>query len=164
MMTEEQKLQWLQSLMAGGVNVNQLNLGDGTQNFYMSGTQRETVRPASETAVEQAIAALYEATFEEGGEQKPLFQDQAQWYAVYRVLVEYCGYPGKMSDFVNLVKERGYSNQSPRCDYDSLKKTSQRCPRLACRPDMWQQFANLSENYHKQCRVAEFLQERLGMG
>ena len=35
-MTEEQKLQWLQSLIEKGVNVAQINLGSGTQNFYVS--------------------------------------------------------------------------------------------------------------------------------
>lgn len=34
-MTEEQKLQWLQGLIEKGVNVAQINLGDGTQNFYV---------------------------------------------------------------------------------------------------------------------------------
>ena len=35
-MTEEQKLQWLQGLIAKGLNVAQINLGDGMQNFYVN--------------------------------------------------------------------------------------------------------------------------------
>lgn len=36
-MTEEQKIQWLKGLIENGANVAQINLGDGTQNFYVSG-------------------------------------------------------------------------------------------------------------------------------
>lgn len=39
-MTEEQKMQWLKSLIENGANVAQINLGDGTQNFYVGGTEQ----------------------------------------------------------------------------------------------------------------------------
>ena len=39
-MTEEQKMQWLKSLIESGANVAQINLGDGTQNFYVGGNER----------------------------------------------------------------------------------------------------------------------------
>lgn len=34
-MTEEQKMQWLKGLIENGANIAQINLGDGTQNFYV---------------------------------------------------------------------------------------------------------------------------------
>lgn len=162
-MTEEQKLQWLQGLMASGsVSITQLNLGDGTQNFHISGGEAQGGSKTDEQ-VRQAITELYEATVEDGdGTVRPLFSDKSQWYAVYRVLTEHCGYPSKMTDFVRLVEERGYSQQSPPCNYDSLKKAPQTCARLSCRTDLWQQFGDCGVTYLKQCRVAEFLLQRLG--
>lgn len=35
-MTDEQKLQWLKEVLANGINVAQINLGDGIQNIQMN--------------------------------------------------------------------------------------------------------------------------------
>lgn len=53
-MTEEQKLQWLQGLIEKGVNVAQINLGDGTQNFYVGKDQKVTATQEGETQVVDA--------------------------------------------------------------------------------------------------------------
>ncbi len=162
-MTEEQKLQWLQALMQGGqVNINQINLGNGTQNIYQGSAPAPQPSSNTDVRVREAIAALYEATVEgDDGVIHPLFTDQKQWYAVFRVLQEHCGYPSKMSDFVRLVQDRGYSLQQPPCSYESIKKAPQDCSLLSCRTDFWQQYSHRSGSYRKQCRVAEFLLQRL---
>lgn len=40
-MTEEQKMQFLIALAKSGANISQVNMGDGTQNFYLGGKEQE---------------------------------------------------------------------------------------------------------------------------
>lgn len=51
-MTEEEKLKWLQSLIENGVSVAQINLGDGTQNFYVGNDRKVTATQEDAQAVD----------------------------------------------------------------------------------------------------------------
>ena len=87
--------------------------------------------------------------------------NQQQWYAVYRVLEEYDNYPRQMADFTRAMAQLGMDRVTPPCKHDSLRKASQAFPRLACKVSLWKQYSTLSEAYGKQCRVAEWLVEKM---
>lgn len=124
-------------------------------------TPPQRAEPQSGQDIRAAIEALYEATTADG---QRLFTDQSQWYAVYRVLKEYCNYPATMTDFVRTMNDKGLDSADPRCQYESVKKVIHSCPKLTCKPTLWGQYAGINESYGKQCRVAAFLLEKLGYG
>ena len=155
-MTQEEMLHALSTLQING-NISQLCMGDGymTVNNYPD-PQPSVLAGERHTAV--ILRELLDAKDEEGHR---LMTDQQQWYAVYRVLEEYGNYPRQMSDFARAMAQLGMDRATPACKHDSLRKASQAFPRLACKVSQWQQYSSLSEAYAKQCRVAEWLIERM---
>lgn len=75
-MTEEQKLEWLKGLIEQGVNVAQINLGDGTQNFYVNKdggvtAQMKNAKVIAETTIPAMLSTkeanrIWEALREKG--------------------------------------------------------------------------------------------------
>ena len=106
-MNNEHKEALQQLLQGANVNIHQLVVGDSTQtienlimgdctqNYYGSSHDEPRLAPDDEE-IKQALTELLEAKTDEG---KPMMKTQTQWYAVYRVLYEYCNYPKKMTDF-----------------------------------------------------------------
>ena len=58
-MTAEQKMQFMIALAKSGANISQVNLGDGTQNFYIGGKEQEhpVVAPAEIVDVDDEDSA-----------------------------------------------------------------------------------------------------------
>lgn len=133
-------------------------------NFYNgtranSTTDETTAIPAdkNDERIAQAIASLYEAKEEVDGEERPLFTTQAQWYAVYRVLKEYCNYPAAMSDFYKIITQRGYDINEPKCVYASFRKVPNNYPNLKSKVSTWAAYQDISDKYRKQYKTAAFL-------
>ena len=122
-------------------------------------TPPQPTETPSDQNIRAAIEALYEETMGDG---QKLFTNQSQWYAVYRVLGEFCNYPTKMTDFVQAITDKGFAVTAPLCNYNSIKKASGTCPLLSCKLSLWKQYEDKSSAYEKMCRVADFLLEKLG--
>jgi len=105
-----------------------------------------------------AIVDLYQATDEKG---ERIFTEQGQWYAVYRVLKEYCNYPEQMTDFVSLIKKKEWAEEKPMCKYASIAHINKELPLLSVKVSLWQRHKSINEKYAKQCAVAEFLLKKL---
>lgn len=75
----------------------------------------------------------------------PLFTEQVQWYAVYRVLKEKVNCPEKMSGFQRYMDNLGYNNARVRCTYPSLKQGSIEFTLLSVKVDLWKDYRNVSE-------------------
>lgn len=132
-----------------------------TQNIYPEESKgKATGMAKDDNDIQMAIADLYELKDEEGS---TLFTDQAQWYAVFRVLSFYCGYPEKMTDFVRLINKNGWDEQEPKCMYQSVKVAKNTLPMLSVKVSLWQQHKNVSDKYFKQCIIAEKLMKMLNI-
>lgn len=127
-------------------------------NYPDDATIAERSKALDEDYIHMAIVNLYDATDEKG---KKVFAEQGQWYAVYRVLKEYCNYPDRMTDFVNLIRKNGWDEAEPLCRYDSIRNINKSLPLLAAKVGLWQQYKSTNEKYAKQCAVAEKLMKLL---
>lgn len=77
---------------------------------------------------ERLRAALERLMEEQGSDGKPLFQTQAQWYAVYRILVDDYGWKeGALSDFCRRIGRLGVKWRVG-CKADCLKRINQTSP------------------------------------
>ncbi len=118
---------------------------------------------ASDKDIKAAIEELLEAKDEEGGF---LLRCKKHWWAVYRVLSEYCNYPSNMTAFVAKMKELGVAEVcgNRALNYESLKKAATDVPYIAkCSPSAWDTMKDRSDNYRRQYAVAEFLMLKLGI-
>lgn len=125
----------------------------GTVNY-----NEKEAAPPDDRHMRQVLQELLVAKDENGDK---LMVEQQQWFAVFRVLVEYGNYPRQMSDFARAMAQLGMDRATPACKHDSLRKASQTFPRLACKVSQWQQYCSLSEAYAKQCKVADWLIKRM---
>lgn len=110
-------------------------------------------------AIEELLAARDE-------NDAPLFRNKKQWWAVYRVLKEYCNYPSQMNSFVTKMNELGFSeiDEGRRPSYESIKKVSGDVPQMATTTTTtWNTVKEKSENYAQQYVVAEFLMKKLAI-
>ena len=95
-----------------------------------------------------------------------VFSNKKQWWAVYKVLKEFCNYPAQMTSFVTKMTELelGSVDDKRRLTYDSLSAASKEVPLIAtCSPSVWVTQKDKSDNYRQQYVVAEFLMLKLGI-
>ena len=104
------KIQGLNIVMNGiTINGPMFDIHDnGTVNNYFSTSSEDKLMNTSEEKMKKTLLALLDATDEEG---KRIFTEKGQWYAVYKVLSECYGYPTKISEFCEIIKNWGW----PKC-------------------------------------------------
>ncbi|MBQ6085020.1 MAG: hypothetical protein IJK94_00790 [Bacteroidaceae bacterium] len=138
---------------AGGIGVQTNHYEDN----------KSTHLTASDKDIKVAIEELLEAKDDKS---EFLFRNKKQWWAVYRVLKEFCNYPADMKGFETKMKELCVAdvNGRPAMSYESLKGASKDIPKIAvCSPSAWSVFESISDNYKQQCIVADFLMLKLGI-
>lgn len=124
-----------------------------TQHIYGSMPQQ-----GEDQHIKQAIKQLLNKTTEDG---KPLMQNQGQWYAVYRILVDYCKWPTSMAAFCRRINDMGFELPI-KCDEASLKKINVQPPffKPFCE---WKAMGNATQ-YDRQYIVAQTFKEIVDEG
>ena len=137
--------------------------GDETHQYY--GAERRSEEATAVTKSEQDVKTAIEEMLKEMGEdEKPLFRNKKQWWAVFRVLSKYLNYPNKMTEFVAKINNLNIDQEDRiAISYDSLSAAPKDVPQMSCSPDAWDALKNKSENYMNQYAVAEYLMVRLGI-
>ncbi len=162
-MTEETKMKMMQSILQNA-HVGQINMvveSGATINYYEA--DHKTSMTKGDGDIKAAIEELMNETDDQGG---LLFRNKKQWWAVYRVLKDFCNYPAQMQAFALKMKElRGTDVGDKRSiTYDSLCAAPKDVPKLAsCLPSTWNAYEYLNENYRQQYAVANFLMIKLGI-
>ena len=137
-----------------GAQIIAVNQGEVFYNKYGTGTSNVT---KSEEEIKRAIAQLMEAKDEQG---KYIMHDSDQWYAVYRVLSSFCGYPPKATEFSRTMKNLGMDEMRLPCVYDNFRKVTPNL--LPNNVSLWNQYQNIADQYSKkQVVVAVKLMELL---
>lgn len=134
--------------------------GIGIQNNYY---HKDVPMTVSEKGIKAAIEALLREKDDNG---KLLFKNKKQWWAVFRVLNEFCNYPQQMKSFCTKITDMqiDYGGNSNVITYDSLAAAPKDVPLIAtCSPSAWGAMKEKSDNYRKQYDVAEFLMLKLGI-
>jgi hypothetical protein len=109
----------------------------------------------SDMDVKEALEELQSAKDERG---EYLMRDLDQWYAVFRVLSHFCGYPKKAKDFEKTMKNIGADSFRLPCKYESFRKVT--LNQLPQNVALWKQYANAADQYSlKQIQVAMKLME-----
>lgn len=97
----------------------------GGQHVHMqqaTGNQASATDPDSH--VKEAIQRLMEQTQPDG---TYVFQTQTQWYAVYRILVDYHHWPDSMAAFERRINDMQLALRVP-CKEESFKKINTQTP------------------------------------
>lgn len=111
---------------------------------------KETSLTVSDKDIKSAIEELQEAKDEQG---KYIMHDLDQWYAIFRVLSYFCGYPTKPKDFEATMRNLGANEFRLPCKYDSFRKVA--LNKLPQNVSLWKQFENSADQYSmKQLKVA----------
>ncbi len=130
---------------AGGIGIQIVN---GSNEVPLTITDKE---------IKEALVKLQEETDETG---KPLWHDLDQWYAVFRVLSKFCGYPSKPKEFEKTMKNLGADDLRLPCKYDNFRKVT--LHQLPQNVGLWIQYKNSADQYSmKQLKVALKLMEIL---
>ena len=124
-----------------GAQIIAVNKGEVYYQKYGEGTP--TISKTEED-VKQAIVKLMEARDERN---EYLIRDQDQWYAIFRVLSTFCGYPQKPSDFSKTMENLGMGEVRIPCKYDSFRKVSPN--QLPQNVSLWHQYENTADQYSK---------------
>lgn len=122
--------------------------------------QKDSALSRAETKHRDAIKRLLDTTDEKGA---PIFREQAQWYAVFKVLSVHYDYPSSMTQFCRIMTEWGMDKAVPKCNYESIKKVQQGV-KLPPRPDLWYHKLRIADDKTKQQiivakRLIELLEE-----
>jgi hypothetical protein len=129
---------------AGGIGI-QINSG------------REKSLTTSDEDIKEAIEALMEAT---DGEGQYIMHDLDQWYAIFRVLSQLCGYSSKPKDFETNMRNIGADKLRIPCKYDNYRKIV--LSQLPANVTLWGQYKNSADQYSmKQIKVAVKLMQLL---
>ena len=129
---------------AGGIGI-QINNG------------REKSLTTSDEDIKEAIEALMEAT---DGEGQYIMHDLDQWYAIFRVLSQLCGYSSKPKDFETNMRNIGADKLRIPCKYDNYRKIV--LSQLPANVTLWGQYKNSADQYSmKQIKVAVKLMQLL---
>lgn len=129
---------------AGGIGI-QINNG------------REKSLTTSDEDIKEAIEALMEAT---DGEGQYIMHDLDQWYAIFRVLSQLCGYSSKPKDFETNMRNIGADKLRIPCKYDNYRKIV--LSQLPANVTLWGQYKNSADQYSmKQIKVALKLMQLL---
>ena len=122
-------------------------------------TPSDSSMNASEDGIKSALLALLEATDEED---RQLFTEKGQWYAVYKVLSECHGYPTNIREFCDIMKNWGMDKMSPACTYNSVRKIPSDIPKSTAKVTLWNNYKDKAdEKFKKQILVANKLMEML---
>lgn len=137
-----------------GAQIIAVNQGEVYYQKYGEGTSANT---KTEEEVKTAIEKLMN---EKDSQDKFLMNDQEQWYAIFRVLSTYCGYPSKASEFSKTMKNLGMDEIRVPCKYDSFRKVAPN--QLPQNVSLWHQYKNTTDHYSmKQVVVAVRFMELL---
>ena len=129
---------------AGGIGI-QINNG------------KESTLSVSDKDIKSAIEEL-QAIQDDSGEY--LMRDLDQWYAVFRVLSQFRGYPKKPKDFELTMKNIGADDFRLPCKYDNFRKVA--LNQLPQNVSLWKQYVNTVDQYSlKQIKVAIKLMDLL---
>ena len=129
---------------AGGIGI-QINNG------------KDSSLSVSDKDIKSAIEEL-QALQDDDGEY--LMHDLDQWYAVFRVLSQFCGYPKKPKDFELTMKNIGADGFRLPCKYDNFRKVT--LNKLPQNVALWKQYVNSADQYSlKQIKVAIKLMDLL---
>lgn len=131
------------------------------------GIQNNIVKDVPLTVSDKNIKATLEALLKEKDDQdKLLFKNKKQWWAVYRVLSTFYQFPKQMTSFKTKITDMGidYAGNPNIITYDSLTDAPKTVPLMATSsPSAWDSFKDVSDNYKQQYVVAEFLMLKLGI-
>lgn len=143
----EKKVEYeVNGVEAGGIGIQIIN-------------GKATTCTNTEEDVKQAIEKLMDAKDDNG---KYILFEQSQWYAIFRVLSHFCGYPSRPKDFENTIKNLGIDNLRVPCNYENYRKvTLQNLPKNV---GLWYQIKDKAD-YHslKYLTVALKLMELLNI-
>ena len=129
---------------AGGIGI-QINNG------------KDSILSASDKDIKSAIEEL-QAIQDDKGEY--LMHDLDQWYAIFRVLSHFCGYPTKPKDFELTMKNIGADDFRLPCKYENFRKVT--LNKLPQNVALWRQYVNSADQYSlKQLKVAIKLMDLL---
>ena len=110
--------------------------------------------------VRASLEELMQAKDDEG---EYVVRDLDQWYAIFRVLSQFCGYPAKAMDFAQTMKNIGADKLRIPCKYESFRKVA--LNRLPQNVGLWRQYANSADQYSaKQIKTAVKLMDLLHVG
>lgn len=154
------EIQNLNILMKGiTINGPMFDIHDnGVVKNYFATTSDSSMN-ASEDGIKSALLALLEATDEED---RQLFTEKGQWYAVYKVLSECHGYPTNIREFCDIMKNWGMDGVSPACDYESIRKIPNNVAFPTQKVSLWHNYQDKAEaKFKKQIVVANKLMELL---
>ena len=123
---------------------------------------QEAPLTASEKDIKKAIEELLKEKDSQG---EFVLKNKKQWWAVYRVLREFCNYPTKMTAFVAKMNDLrlDYAENGTTITYDSLSATTKDVPLMNCSTSTWDSLKDKSDNYMQQYVVANFLMLKLGI-
>ena len=113
----------------------------------------------SDKEIKEALEELQEVKDEKD---EFLMHDFDQWYAVYRVLYQFCGYPIKPKEFEKTMKNIGADDFRLPCKYENFRKVV--LNQLPQNVALWKQYINSASQYSlKQILVAIKLMELLNL-
>ena len=161
MMEEKEKIQGLNIVMNGiTINGPMFDIHDnGVVNNYFTTSSEPKRMNASEDKMKETLLALLETTDEEDHR---IFTEKGQWYAVYKVLSECHGYPTKISEFCDIMKNWGMDKVTPACTYESVKKVPNQVNIPTPKVTLWHNYKDKAdEKFKKQVVVAMKLMEML---
>lgn len=123
----------------------------------INGDEAGTPATVSEKEIKSAVEALQDAKGDDG---KYIMCDFDQWYAVFRVLSQFCGYPSKPKDFETTMKNIGADQLRLPCRYENFRKVAPN--KLPQNVALWRQYLNSADQHSaKQIRVAVKLMDLL---
>lgn len=132
---------------------------NGTINNNIVKSSENGQMNAAEEKVKQAILNLLEATDEN---ENKIFTEKGQWYAIYKVLSKYHGYPRKISEFCDIMVNWGMDKVTPACSYESVKKVPTNVPEVTNDIMIWHNLQTKAKpKFKKQISVAMKLTELL---
>lgn len=131
---------------AGGIGIQIIN-----------NSKEGTPLTVADKDIKEALEELQNAKDEQD---KYIMFDYDQWYAVFRVLSQFCGYPSKPKDFDTTMKNIGADKMRVPCKYESYRKVA--LNKLPQNIALWKQYMNIADQYSlKQVKVAVKLMEIL---
>lgn len=134
----------------------------GTHYHYSNEKETKDDKPSlthSEVKIKDALIETLEATDENG---KKIFTEKRQWYAVYRVLSDYCGYPKNMKEFADLMCNLDLDDNYPECIYNAFRRVPTETTKLGNKLALWHNYRNSAdERTRRQIAVAMKLMELL---
>lgn len=135
------------------------NVENGGIGIQINNGCKETPLTVSDKEMKSVLEKLLEAKDENG---KYIMYDHDQWYAIFRVLSQFCGYPTKPKDFETSMKNIGADKFRIPCKYDNYRKVA--LNNLPQNVVLWKQYVNSADQYSmKQIKVALKLMDLLNI-